>query len=362
MKRIIRVLILIPVISLPVLIKAQTAKGFEMLTHEITYDVNINNCQEFREKISEDHDYHYLDYGNILPVYRNAYLNLLFDLAKDNKIDITDPDDKGASSNELLKRLDIYDTLAMIHPYPPYDQFDTIVVHRFDPEEVLKMRFREEWIYSSSTMEITKRVFSYGPVKDLYDHNNGQLLGTKVIFWVPLYDHMPTGNEKLLSQRIISTISLSPGPGNACRENIDPYKCTRYIEKLLDKAYHNQLKIFSPSSNISTGELIPMSGEDLFKSLAVADTFTLVRTYPPYDTFDTIVQTGISPDSIRQIRFIEEWYADTATMYFVKKVIGVALIPYQHEKNGLPEKPIFYAFFNDLWRPFDKKIILKNGE
>jgi hypothetical protein len=361
MKRIFQTIALATALCAFLPAEAQKDNGGETLTKSITYDVCINNFKRYCEFACENQDYHYLDRENILPVYRYAFLNLLFEEAMSGNIPIMDPDNKKISGEDLKQLLTRTDTGRFIRPLPPYDEYDTIVGHLYLPRDVRILRFKEEWTYSPATMEINKKVLAYAPMEDLYN-DQGVLAGIRPLFWVNLNKQNPTGNEKLLTQRMISNTSLYFYNGSNCNENKNRDKCSKYLNELLARSYKNEMKMYSSQSDINSGSLIPMTGEELDRSVNRVDTIRLIRPTPPYNDFDSVISEKLDPDSLRVIRFVEEWYIDPGTMYFVKKVIGIALLQEDYDADTgefMGWRRLFDIYFNDIWQPFDKKVVIE---
>ncbi|MDO5341176.1 MAG: gliding motility protein GldN [Bacteroidia bacterium] len=73
-----------------------------------------------------------------------------------------------------------YKTLT--RPYPPYDQYDTMIISKFDPSEVMRVRVKEDWYFDKQRSQLLVRIIAICPVK-MKDMN-----GTKVpqpMFWIP---------------------------------------------------------------------------------------------------------------------------------------------------------------------------------
>jgi hypothetical protein len=338
---------------------AQTLPGPEIITKEIIYDVGINNFEKYVQNDYGDCDF-YLDRENVLPDYRLAFLTSLFDLALTNKLNITDTNDVIINDRKLKALLAGMDHFTLKREYPPYNTFDTVIPYQ--AEQIKKLRFREEWNHQPATMELSKKILAFAPVREIYDRKNS-LISSRPLFWVIQNKQEPTGKEKLLSSRIFSTTSCYKFKGSNCKENTDYERTRNYIKLLFSRSCNNEMKIYSSISDINSGNLVPLTVEELHKILDRADTFRLTRPYPPYNEYDTAIRIEIIPDSIKLIRFIEEWYVDPETMYFVKKIIGAGPVdevfdPVTGEFKGY--RPIYYTYFNDIWLPFDKKIVIKN--
>jgi hypothetical protein len=91
-----------------------------------------------------------------------------------------------------------------------------------------------------------------------------------------------------------------------------------------------------------------ITGEELKKILTGMDTIRFVRPLPPYDEFDTVVFRIYDPESVRTLRFKEEWTYTPATMEISKKVLAYAPVEETYDEFGLlkGKRPLFWVNLN----------------
>jgi hypothetical protein len=80
----------------------------------------------------------------------------------------------------------IYQTL--LRNYPPYEEYDTMIVTSITYRDIIKIRFLEEWKWNPVTLEMEKKILAIGPVtqKKIGGESFNQLL-----FWISLDDRFP---------------------------------------------------------------------------------------------------------------------------------------------------------------------------
>lgn len=62
----------------------------------------------------------------------------------------------------------------------------------FNPEDIIKFRIKEEWVFDKETSRLVSRILGVAPIKAVYDQNTGQLLGETPLFWLYYPDLRPT--------------------------------------------------------------------------------------------------------------------------------------------------------------------------
>ena len=144
-----------------------------MVTKKIQYDVNITNNNPNYDPWIE----------NINQSQRHAFVQNLLDAAYNGKVKTYDYFNKPLNLDELknLSVDTIYKTLT--RTYPPYDEFDTIIVNRINIRDINKIRFLEEWSINETNLVFEKKVIGIAPVIDKYD-TEGNFLGKQPLFWI----------------------------------------------------------------------------------------------------------------------------------------------------------------------------------
>jgi gliding motility associated protien GldN len=61
----------------------------------------------------------------------------------------------------------------------------------FNPDEIVKFRIKEEWVFDKEASRMFTRILGIAPVKTYVDENTGTVLGESPIFWVYYPDLRP---------------------------------------------------------------------------------------------------------------------------------------------------------------------------
>jgi hypothetical protein len=71
--------------------------------------------------------------------------------------------------------------MTFMREFPPYEEYDTMVVRKITYRDVTKIRFLEEWTWDPGSLEVRKKVIGIGPLiqKEMAGQTYNQLL-----FWV----------------------------------------------------------------------------------------------------------------------------------------------------------------------------------
>ncbi len=83
--------------------------------------------------------------------------------------------------NEIIGRQ--IDTLHTIgrRPYPPYEEYDTLIITDFDPTKVMRLRIKEDWYFDKQRSQMMVRIIALCPV--LMVERDGQEQ-TSPLFWI----------------------------------------------------------------------------------------------------------------------------------------------------------------------------------
>ena len=150
----------------------------QMLAEKIQYDVPV---------MSNDPQ---LDWwiNNIEGSKREPFLKHIMEAAEKGDVRVFDYFYKPLSPSNVLSAVTdtIYKTL--LRTYPPYEEYDTMIVSSVTYRDITKIRFLEEWNWNPVTLEIEKKILAIGPVtqKEIAGERFNQLL-----FWIALDDRFP---------------------------------------------------------------------------------------------------------------------------------------------------------------------------
>lgn len=144
-----------------------------LLTEKIQYDVSIKSP-------NPDYDWWV---QNIERSQREKFTLNLIESAYNGKIKVFDYFNNSLSIKEV-KSIGVDTTYrTLTRDFPPYAEFDTIIISRFEISDITKIRFLEEWFLDEKTFVIEKKVIGIAPLVDKYDAN-GNFLGLQLLFWI----------------------------------------------------------------------------------------------------------------------------------------------------------------------------------
>jgi gliding motility associated protien GldN len=83
--------------------------------------------------------------------------------------------------NEIIGRQTDSIYQIMQRPYPPYEEYDTVIYTDFDPTMVMRLRVKEDWYFDSKHSQMLVRVMALCPV--MIKERNGQEV-TEPLFWI----------------------------------------------------------------------------------------------------------------------------------------------------------------------------------
>ena len=69
---------------------------------------------------------------------------------------------------------------------------DSAVCAEFNPDDIVKFRIKEEWVFDKESSRMFSRILGIAPVKIEIDQASGQVLGERPLFWVYYPDMRPT--------------------------------------------------------------------------------------------------------------------------------------------------------------------------
>lgn len=150
----------------------------EVLTEKIQYDVPVNNNDP------------QLDWwiNNIEGSRREPFLKRIMEMAEKGDVRVYDYFNSSLTSAQLQAQITdtIYRTL--VRTYPPYEEYDTMVVSAISYQDISKIRFLEEWSYKPGTLEIDKKVLAIGPVVQFKVAGESF---NRLLFWIYFDERYP---------------------------------------------------------------------------------------------------------------------------------------------------------------------------
>lgn len=115
-----------------------------------------------------------------------SFITIILDGLKEGELsayDISNTDELliPLTYNEIIARETFEDYRVMRRPYPPYEEFDTIIYTEFDPTKVMRLRIKEDWYFDRQRSQMMVRIQALCPV--MLKERNGEEI-TLPLFWI----------------------------------------------------------------------------------------------------------------------------------------------------------------------------------
>lgn len=68
-------------------------------------------------------------------------------------------------------------------PYPPYEEYDTMIISQFDASLVMRCRIKEDWYFDKQRSQLMVRIIAICPVM-MRELDNGERV-SQPLFWIP---------------------------------------------------------------------------------------------------------------------------------------------------------------------------------
>ena len=115
-----------------------------------------------------------------------SFIVTVLDALKEGKLtayDISNTDELlvPITYNEVIGRQTDSIYQLMQRPYPPYEEFDTVIYTDFDHTKVMRLRAKEDWYFDSQRSQMMVRILAVCPI--MIKERNGQEV-TEPLFWL----------------------------------------------------------------------------------------------------------------------------------------------------------------------------------
>jgi gliding motility associated protien GldN len=108
--------------------------------------------------------------------------------------------------NEIIGRQTDSIYQIMQRPYPPYEEFDTVIYTEFDPTKVMRLRVKEDWYFDSKQSQMLVRIQAICPV--MIKERNGQEV-TEPLFWISYPESRDVFAQALVFNEFNSSARIS---------------------------------------------------------------------------------------------------------------------------------------------------------
>jgi hypothetical protein len=155
------------------------------------------------------------------------------------------------------------------------------------------------------------------------------------------------GSKRLITDRIEYPVFIkSPygdDNGDYWKENLETSKRLDFVQTIFDWAYNGKVKTFDYNTNQ------PLTVDQVKAIGNKTDTVRMARPVPPYDEFDTVIQTKLEFKDIHKIKVLEEWSFNVDHFLLEKKLLGIAPAQtfYGDSTDVIGYKPLFWIYFDE---------------
>ncbi len=148
---------------------------------DVMWQKRIWRVIDFREKMNQSFYY---------PIEPQAswksFIQIVLDALKEGSItayDISATDEflVPLSYNEVISRQSDSIHRTLQRPYPPYDQYDTVIYTEFDPTRVMQLRIKEDWYFDKHRSQMMVRILGLCPV--MIKEREGEEI-PEPLFWI----------------------------------------------------------------------------------------------------------------------------------------------------------------------------------
>jgi gliding motility associated protien GldN len=148
---------------------------------DVMWQKRIWRVIDFREKMNQAFYY---------PIKPQAswksFIQIILDALKEGVItayDISATDEflVPLTYSEVISRQSDSIHRVLQRPYPPYDQYDTIIYSEFDPTRVMQLRIKEDWYFDKHRSQMMVRIIGLCPVM-IKDRDGEEI--PEPLFWI----------------------------------------------------------------------------------------------------------------------------------------------------------------------------------
>jgi gliding motility associated protien GldN len=116
---------------------------------------------------------------------------------------------------------------TMRRPYPPYDEYDTVIYTTFDPTKIMRLRIKEDWYFDKQRSQMMVRILDMCPV--IIKERNGEE-GTEPLFWFSYAE----------ARQVFANAFVFNADNSAMRLSFDDV----FIKRLFDSYIYKEQNVF----------------------------------------------------------------------------------------------------------------------
>jgi len=156
----------------------------EIIAERIQYDVNIKSP-------NPEYDWWI---QNIPGPQRERLVDLLIDGVVAGDINAYDYFYSPLTKQEVASILSDTTFYTLLDEEPPYNERDTISVYTISKEDILRVRFLEEWLVDPDNLTTEKKVLGLAPIAKRFDANG--IERWQPLFWIIIDEDFKKEIEK----------------------------------------------------------------------------------------------------------------------------------------------------------------------
>ena len=122
--------------------------------------------------------------------------------------------------------------------------------------------------------------------------------------------------------------------------NIEGSKREPFLQRIVEAAEKGEVKVYDYFNSPLTPAQVMAAGSDTIYQ-------TLLRAFPPYEEYDTMIIRAISYRDISKIRFLEEWKWDPASLEMEKKVLAIGPVVQKEIAGEKFNQLLFWIYFDE---------------
>lgn len=139
---------------------------------------------DMREKMNQPMYYPEVPHNNW-----RSFMTIIMDAVKEGSLTAYDASSSTdefiapMAYKELMSTIEKSDSSRQQRTYEPFDWYDTVIVKKFDPQNVKKIRIKEDWFFDKQRSMLEVRIIGICPIIDEFEAD-GTPRGYKKMFWI----------------------------------------------------------------------------------------------------------------------------------------------------------------------------------
>jgi hypothetical protein len=174
--------------------------------------------------------------------------------------------------------------------------------------------------------------------------NNFQLLFSILCLTTLMACSVNSSRKQILAEKIQYDVPVINGDPQLdwWVNNIEGSKREPFLKRIMEAAEKGEVRLFDYFNHPLTPQQLPAQCIDTIYR-------TLVRTYPPYEEYDTMTIDAVTYRDITKIRFLEEWTWEPGSVNIEKKVIAIGPVVQREIAGESFNQLLFWIYLDDRY-------------